>query len=367
MNNCNNEKEDGIRMKNEKAPVVVFFSGGAWMIGYKAWGGFMGMLLAQLGVLFVAPDHRNFPQGTITDMMQDCSTAIKWTFENIENYGGDKNKIFIVSQSAGAHISCLVLLKHAYYHAKKRYLNSISHLTPDFTPSPNSNINKISNFKKNKNKNNKLVTNKWDPSNLKAYIGIAGPYNLVELTDYWNAKGLYTNVLLHIMNGDFKKFSPIYQLYHHFRTTKNNGDNINNNNNNNNNSGGGSCSNLNRKNQILKGSFDNSKYSLEICPMYLFHGSSDETVPVDGTKSFFSALKEFDVDVDLKVYPNKSHTGPIVEDPIEGNDILVRDVLKIIYPNRNLDNIVEEIEAIMRGNLQIPKYIVDLARVVCPF
>ena len=69
----------------------------------------------------------------------------------------------------------------------------------------------------------------------------------------------------------------------------------------------------------------------------------------------------------IQVDPNKSHTGPIVEDPIEGNDILVRDVLKIIYPDRNLDIIVEEVESIMRGNLQMPKYIVDLARTVCPF
>ncbi|ETO03955.1 hypothetical protein RFI_33447, partial [Reticulomyxa filosa] len=45
-----------------KYPVVIFVTGGAWMIGYKAWGAFMGMLLAQLGILFVTPDYRNFPQ-----------------------------------------------------------------------------------------------------------------------------------------------------------------------------------------------------------------------------------------------------------------------------------------------------------------
>jgi hypothetical protein len=45
-----------------KAPVVVFLSGGAWCIGYKGWGGLMGRVMAQHGVLFVAPDYRNFPQ-----------------------------------------------------------------------------------------------------------------------------------------------------------------------------------------------------------------------------------------------------------------------------------------------------------------
>ena len=98
---------------DNKYPVVVFLSGGAWIIGYKAWGCFMGMLLAQLGVIFVAPDYRNFPQGTITDMVTDATNAIQWTQDNIHKYGGDKDNIYIISQSAGAHIGALMMLVQA--------------------------------------------------------------------------------------------------------------------------------------------------------------------------------------------------------------------------------------------------------------
>ena len=54
--------EPKYRKGEKKYPVAIFLTGGAWIIGYKAWGAFMGMLLAQLGVIFVSPDYRNFPQ-----------------------------------------------------------------------------------------------------------------------------------------------------------------------------------------------------------------------------------------------------------------------------------------------------------------
>eukprot|EP01084_Bolivina_argentea_P124003 219741_1 len=117
---------------NNKYPVVIFLSGGAWIIGYKAWGAFMGMLLAQLGVIFVSPDYRNFPQGTISDMVTDATTAIQWTYDNIHKYGGDKNNIYVTSQSAGAHIGALTMLLQARkieIHKKlKSYLIELKHL-----------------------------------------------------------------------------------------------------------------------------------------------------------------------------------------------------------------------------------------------
>ena len=99
---------------DNKYPVVVFLSGGAWIIGYKAWGAFMGMLMAQLGVVFVSPDYRNFPQGTINDMVIDTTNAIQWTQDNIHKYGGDKNNMYVISQSAGAHMVYLDLLHQSY-------------------------------------------------------------------------------------------------------------------------------------------------------------------------------------------------------------------------------------------------------------
>ena len=43
-------------------PTVVFVTGGAWTIGYKAWGALLARRLSQRGVLVFCLDYRNFPQ-----------------------------------------------------------------------------------------------------------------------------------------------------------------------------------------------------------------------------------------------------------------------------------------------------------------
>ena len=37
-------------------------TGGAWTIGYKAWGSLLGRRLSKQGVLVCCLDYRNFPQ-----------------------------------------------------------------------------------------------------------------------------------------------------------------------------------------------------------------------------------------------------------------------------------------------------------------
>jgi prenylcysteine alpha-carboxyl methylesterase len=107
----------------ELAPVVIFVSGGAWIIGYKLWSALVARGLATLGMLVVVPDYRNFPQGDIEDMMEDIHAATEWTYEHAHEYYGDKNKLVLAGQSAGAHI-CLTLLVSRYLKRK-----NISHAT----------------------------------------------------------------------------------------------------------------------------------------------------------------------------------------------------------------------------------------------
>jgi prenylcysteine alpha-carboxyl methylesterase len=48
--------------KGDALPTVVFVTGGAWTIGYKAWGALLGRRLCDAGVLTMCLDYRNFPQ-----------------------------------------------------------------------------------------------------------------------------------------------------------------------------------------------------------------------------------------------------------------------------------------------------------------
>ena len=39
------------------------------------------------GVLVVSVDYRNFPQGTVSDMLQDVTTGVWWVQQNIHKWG----------------------------------------------------------------------------------------------------------------------------------------------------------------------------------------------------------------------------------------------------------------------------------------
>ncbi|XP_062103456.1 probable isoprenylcysteine alpha-carbonyl methylesterase ICMEL1 [Humulus lupulus] len=51
-------------------PVIAFVTGGAWIIGYKAWGSLMGQQLSERDIIVACIDYTNFPQGTISDIIK---------------------------------------------------------------------------------------------------------------------------------------------------------------------------------------------------------------------------------------------------------------------------------------------------------
>ncbi|KAK3013056.1 hypothetical protein RJ639_009656, partial [Escallonia herrerae] len=77
--------------RDSSKPVVAFVTGGAWIIGYKAWGSLLGQQLAERDIIVACIDYRNFPQGTISDMVKDASEGISFVCNNIIEYGGDPN------------------------------------------------------------------------------------------------------------------------------------------------------------------------------------------------------------------------------------------------------------------------------------
>ena len=52
-------------------------TGGAWLIGYKAWGALIGRRLSQRGALVLCLDYRNFPQGRALDMLEDVNAGAR--------------------------------------------------------------------------------------------------------------------------------------------------------------------------------------------------------------------------------------------------------------------------------------------------
>nr|GMD51820.1 probable isoprenylcysteine alpha-carbonyl methylesterase ICMEL2 isoform X1 [Ipomoea batatas] len=154
-------------------PVVVFVTGGAWIIGYKAWGSLLGKQLAERDIIVACLDYRNFPQGTISDMVDDVSQGISFICNNIAEYGGDPDRIYLMGQSAGAHISSCALVRQAIKESKGETIS-------------------------------------WSASAIKAYFGSSGGYHLPSLVDHFNGRGLYRSIFMSIMEGEksLKNFSP---------------------------------------------------------------------------------------------------------------------------------------------------------------
>uniref|UniRef100_A0A2C9VNW5 protein-S-isoprenylcysteine alpha-carbonyl methylesterase n=2 Tax=Manihot esculenta TaxID=3983 RepID=A0A2C9VNW5_MANES len=141
-------------------PVVAFVTGGAWIIGYKAWGSLLGKQLSERDIIVACIDYRNFPQGTMSDMVKDASQGISFVCNNIAQYGGDPNRIYLMGQSAGAHIAACALVEQAIKEASE----------------------------------GESVT--WRASQIMTYFGLSGGYNLLNLVDYFHSRGLYRSIFL---------------------------------------------------------------------------------------------------------------------------------------------------------------------------
>ncbi len=93
------------------APVILQIHGGAWVIGHKQQQGQPLMhRLAGQGYVAVAMNYRLAPKARFPDPIIDVKAAIAWIRENIAEYGGDPDTVFVTGGSAGGHLAALAAL-----------------------------------------------------------------------------------------------------------------------------------------------------------------------------------------------------------------------------------------------------------------
>ncbi|KAG2608418.1 probable isoprenylcysteine alpha-carbonyl methylesterase ICMEL1 isoform X2 [Panicum virgatum] len=273
-------------------PVVAFVTGGAWIIGYKGWGALLGRRLVERGIIVACIDYRNFPQGTIGDMVEDASQGISFVCNNIASYGGDPNRIYLVGQSAGAHIAACALLNQAISECGEGDSSS------------------------------------WSVSQIKAYFGISGGYNLLNLVDHFHRRGLYRSIFLSIMEGEesLQKFSP--QV-------------------------------------MIKESSARSAVSL-LPHIILFHGTSDYSIPSAESQAFADALQQHGAKADIFLYEGKTHTDLFIQDPLRGGrDKMLEEIASVIHsedPDVSADHLVVPV-----ARRLVPEFMLKLAGRVSPF
>ena len=99
-------------------PVVIFFYGGSWKNGERSQYRFIGEALTRRGFLVVVPDYRLYPDVRFPAFVEDAAKSVRWTRDNITEFGGDPSRIFIAGHSAGAHIASLLAVDPSYLKAE---------------------------------------------------------------------------------------------------------------------------------------------------------------------------------------------------------------------------------------------------------
>nr|XP_009390953.1 PREDICTED: probable isoprenylcysteine alpha-carbonyl methylesterase ICMEL1 isoform X4 [Musa acuminata subsp. malaccensis] len=245
-------KVDGLK------PVVAFVTGGAWIIGYKAWGALLGRRLAERGIIVACIDYR----------------------------------IYLIGQSAGAHIAACTILDQAIKECGERECTS------------------------------------WSVSQIKAYFGISGGYNMLELVDHFHSRGLYRSIFLSIMEGEQNlwRFSP----------------------------------------EVLVQ--DSSiKHAISLLPhVILFHGTSDQSIPSTASKKFVDTLHGVGAKVDIVLFEGKTHTDLFLQDPLRGGkDELLEHIAAVIYGGVAAAHAHISVAPLPRR--LVPEFMLQLARKISPF
>ncbi|CAM8886002.1 unnamed protein product [Rhodiola kirilowii] len=272
-------------------PVIAFVTGGAWIIGYKAWGSLLGQQLSERGIIVACIDYRNFPQATIGEMVKDAAQGISFLCNNISDYGGDPNKIYLMGQSAGAHIGACALWEQAIKESKRETIS-------------------------------------WSVSQIQAYFGLSGGYNLFNLVDHFDNRGLYRSIFLSIMEGEqsLRRYSPQVMV----------------------------------QDPTLR-----DAVSL-LPPIILFHGTGDYSIPCEASKSFADTLQSLGVQAETILYEGKTHTDVFVQDPMRGGrDELFEDLVSYIHRD-DPEALAADAVAPPRRRL-VPEFMLKLAHIVSPF
>lgn len=107
-------------------PVVVWFHGGGLTGGEK----FIPDQLKNDSLVVVGVNYRLLPNAGIEQIVDDAAAAVAWTFQNIENFGGNPDKIFLSGHSAGGYLISLIGLDKKWLGEYGIDADSLSGLIP---------------------------------------------------------------------------------------------------------------------------------------------------------------------------------------------------------------------------------------------
>ncbi|MVW80891.1 alpha/beta hydrolase [Bordetella sp. 02P26C-1] len=128
-----------------RAPVFVYIHGGYWRALSKNESSSMAPAYTSAGAVYVAVNYALAPAVTLDTIVDQCRRAVAWVYRNIEQYGGDPDRIYIGGSSAGGHL-CGMLLASGWHTPLGMPLNAVKGALLlsglyDLAPIPHTHIN----------------------------------------------------------------------------------------------------------------------------------------------------------------------------------------------------------------------------------
>ena len=128
-------EHDGVKLLGDlylpkglsRAPVLVGVHGGGWQLGdrkfYRHWGSY----LAKHGYAVFAIEYRLMKQGIKTwpGVVADCKAAVQFVRASSGDFGLDPDRVGLIGDSAGAHLSALVALAGDEPPFSNQYCNDL--------------------------------------------------------------------------------------------------------------------------------------------------------------------------------------------------------------------------------------------------
>ena len=91
-------------------PTLVYFHGGSLTSGEKG----LNPYLMEKDIAVVNVNYRLSPEVKVIDILKDAAASVKWVFNNIEDFGGNKSKVYLAGHSAGGYIVSMITLDKSY-------------------------------------------------------------------------------------------------------------------------------------------------------------------------------------------------------------------------------------------------------------
>jgi arylformamidase len=88
-------------------PVAIFVHGGAWRTGSASDYSFVAEPFVRAGGNFVVLDFVTVDDtaGSLFPMAEQVRRAIGWVYRNADKFGGDRDRLYLVSHSSGSHLA----------------------------------------------------------------------------------------------------------------------------------------------------------------------------------------------------------------------------------------------------------------------